>query len=684
MSYLFAIILSFNLLPASAEATVQSRLSDQTFACEAYSSFLNPDVLSALKSSAIPDRREFPVNPDIKPCDDFYAYTCSKVMDTFKLREDRTKHTFSFSDSSERLLEQKKSYLKDLSRQPKKSKGEKELSDVFLACLNTDQRAEDEQTKVKTLKEELYALKDKKTFLEYVSSRYLKNKYSFMWFGDVVNQDNPDINDIVFGFDVRNLPERSYYEDKKVTRAYKKLVGSFFKNLGYRDFDAKSEALVNFEIGFDKIYPTPQEWRVIWTQKNYASRKKLLKDYKNLNLKTYFSNIPKKTAVRFNTPKTFEYMNAYFKKESLENIKAVFLYNALSSLMDEGYKDFYKEKFAFNKKYLGGANKRPALTERCTKYVMSSFSKELDFELFSKVFKGFSKPKFVALAEKVRSALLEEIKENTWLSKESKKNALKKMKTAKLNLVKPESKKEWDLLETANYSPLHYLSNNDLRGELRVKRSLKLLKTGPNKVAWFSGPLTVNAYYYQRRNAFYMLAGILQYPFYDQELPEHIGLGSIGMVVGHELGHGIDDKGSKYDSKGRLRQWMSEEDLKKFEKRSSRLVKQFDDAGNNGTLTLGENIGDLVGLTASYRAAFGDGSKTPKKKKQEFFTQYGRSWCGVIRPEAKKKLIKTDSHASMELRVNEQVKHQKGFHEAFGCKAGDKMFLSEEDRVKIW
>ncbi len=684
MSYLFAIILSFSFLSINAGAVSKSDLSDRSFYFEGYSNILDTNVVSALSSSDIPARREFPVNKDIKPCDDFYAYTCSKVIDTFKLREDRTSHTFSFSDSSERLLEQKKNYLKSLARQPKKSKGEKELSDVFLACINTDQRAQDEKEKVKTLKEEVMALKDKEVFLNYISSRYLENEYSFMWFGDVVNQDNPNINDIVFGFDVRNLPERSYYENKKTIKAYKKLVSSFFKEIGYKDSNDRAEALVNFEIGFDKIYPTPQEWRVIWTQKNYASRKKLLNDYKNLKLQAYFSSISKKTAVRFNTPKIFEYVNSYFEKESLENLKTIFLYNALSSLMDEGYKEFYNSKFAFNKKYLGGANKRPVLTERCTQYVMSSFSKELDYELFAKVFKDFSKTKFVALAEKVRSALLAEIKENTWLSKESKKSALKKMKTAKLNLVKPESKKEWDFLEQANYSPLHYLGNNELRGKLRIKKTLKLIKKGPNKEAWHYGPLTVNAYYYQRRNAFYMLAGILQYPFYDQTLPEHIGLGGIGMVVGHELGHGIDDKGSKYDSKGRLKQWMTEADLKKFEKRSASLIKQFDDAGNNGTLTLGENIGDLVGLTASYRAAFGDGSKTPTKKKQEFFTQYGRSWCGVIRPEARKKRIKTDSHASMELRVNEQVKHQKGFHEAFGCKAGDKMFLSEKDRVKIW
>lgn len=162
-----------------------------------------------------------------------------------------------------------------------------------------------------------------------------------------------------------------------------------------------------------------------------------------------------------------------------------------------------------------------------------------------------------------------------------------------------------------------------------------------------------------------------------------INLGAVGSVIGHELGHGIDDQGSKYDDQGRFHQWLSDEDLTAFRQRSDHLADLFATAGMNGKLTLGENIGDLVGVTFAYGTAFPDG-KGSLEAKRAFFTQYARNWCGVMRPKDLELRLKTDPHSPFFARVNEQVKHQPGFQEAFGCKAGDPMVLSDQDRVKIW
>ena len=635
------------------------------------------------KTSEIPARREFPVNEKVNPCNDFYQYTCSKVIDSFKLREDRSRHIFSFSDSSERLLNTKEAYLKNLMRMPNKTSGEKELSDVFLACLNTDQRADDEKSLVDKTKKKLDALTTRDDLVKFIGHRIGTSDYTFFDFGKLANQDNINKNDLYIVGDVRGLPEKSYYQDKKVLGAYQKIVEAFFKNIGFKDYKKRAKWVIDFELAFDETYPTPQQWRVVWLQKDFLDREQFLIDYSVFHVEEFMKQIPKKTVIRNFTPKTFDFMKETLETADLDKIKSVFLYHALSSKMDEGYKDFYKKKFAFRKKYLGGPNTRRSLGERCTNYVKGSFAKELDYELYPKVFKNFSKKKFVSLVEKVREALLDELRDNDWLSKKGKKSAVKKMKTASLQVVKPNNKKEWDLIEAADYSPRYYLANRKLRSDKIIKKVIKEIKTGPNRQAWGSGPLLVNAYYNLTINRFVMPAGILQYPFYDQNLPEHINLGAVGTVVGHELGHGIDDNGSKFDYKGRLRQWMSEKDVEEFKNRGGALVSQFDKVGHNGTLTLGENIGDLVGLTASYRAAFpsGDGSQ---KEKQQFFIQYGRAWCGVMRPGEKKRLLKTDEHSLGEARVNEQVKHQAGFHEAFSCKEGDKMYLSEEKRVKIW
>ena len=149
----------------------------------------------------------------------------------------------------------------------------------------------------------------------------------------------------------------------------------------------------------------------------------------------------------------------------------------------------------------------------------------------------------------------------------------------------------------------------------------------------------------------------------------------------------MDDQGSKYDEKGKVNQWMTKSDLIAFKKRGERLIKQFEQAGHNGQLTLGENIGDLVGVTFALDAANRVFPEEPKKRTEatkDFFLQYARAWCGVMRPKMKERLLKTDPHSLVWARVNEQMKHQPEFAKVYQCKAGDKLVLPKEDVVRIW
>lgn len=197
------------------------------------------------------------------------------------------------------------------------------------------------------------------------------------------------------------------------------------------------------------------------------------------------------------------------------------------------------------------------------------------------------------------------------------------------------------------------------------------------------GPLTVNAYYSPDKNKFVLPIGILQYPFFIRDGDVVENLGAVGAVVGHELGHSIDDEGSKFDSKGKLKQWMSDEDIKKFQDRGRKMLDQFNKIGHNAQLTQGENIADLVGLTFAYNAAFPDNAgKIDDKKK--FFVAYARVWCNVMREKTKEMQLKTDPHSLGFARINEQVKHQKGFQEAFSCNKSNKLFLEDSSRIEIW
>ncbi len=180
-----------------------------------------------------------------------------------------------------------------------------------------------------------------------------------------------------------------------------------------------------------------------------------------------------------------------------------------------------------------------------------------------------------------------------------------------------------------------------------------------------------------------MPIGILQYPFYDPNLPDEMNLGAVGVVIGHELGHGIDDEGAKYDATGALHQWMTAADIQRFQERGRKLVEQFNRIGHDGVLTLGENIGDLTGITFAYNAAFPSGQGDQAQKKN-FFLQHARLWCGVERPEYAKMQLKTNPHARGWARVNQQVKNQPEFAKAFACQSKDAMVLPPQSVVKIW
>ena len=193
----------------------------------------------------------------------------------------------------------------------------------------------------------------------------------------------------------------------------------------------------------------------------------------------------------------------------------------------------------------------------------------------------------------------------------------------------------------------------------------------------------MNAYYSVEYNKFVLPVGILQPPFFDPKLSDEENLGGLGTVIGHEMGHSIDDQGAKFNSKGMLKSWRSADDTKEFEKRTAILVDQFGNAGHNGKLTLGENIGDNVGLTASFQAA----STNPQfdsATRKKFFLQYAHLWCSLYRPSFEEQQLKTNPHALGWARTNEQIKQQTSFKEAFQCKEGDKMVLPPEKIVHIW
>lgn len=635
-------------------------------------------------SSEIPARREFPLNTKADPCKNFYEYACSKVNESFKLREDRSSHTFSFSDSAERILEAKKTFLKELTVSTKKPSARgKLLRTIYNACMDEEAQKKEERGLVEKTFKEIGELKTNHELQAYLSDKILSKDFAFINVDSIANLDDPEWDDVYVIADLQSLPERSYYDKPEVVKDLEGLMVAFFKTVNPQDAEARAKAVLAFEKEFSQTYPLPAEFRDLVSKKTDVPRDALFKNYPNFQLPSVFRFVPPKTKIRNLTPANFEFLNKALNEKPLQVLKDVYAFHSLLDVLDDAYPEFFKLRFEFSKKHVGGPNVRADRQERCTKLVMSRFGREFDAELLPLMFPNFPQEKVVQLAEKIRASLLKGIENNKWLSNEGRTAALNKMKVAKLQLVKPTRDEDWDFNPPAKYSEKTPLENIRTLSLNLTKKMLRELNQQRNRTRWGMSPLTVNAYYSASDNKFVLPIGILQYPFYDPNLPERINMAAMGTVVGHELGHGIDDKGSRYDEKGRLKQWMTDTDINTFRERGARLGGQFSKAGQNPELTMGENVADLVGLTFSYDAAF-PGGVGDVNEKREFFTQYGRLWCNVARPKYKEMLVKVDSHSLGENRVNEQVKHQPAFAEAFQCKAGSPMTLKSEDVVRIW
>lgn len=637
-------------------------------------------------SSEIPAKREFPLNESINPCENFHQYVCSNVEASFKLRDDRSRHTFSFSDSSERILEAKKDFFKNIDKRKNLSPRAMQIKNTYLACMDEKSGVELEKKNLEKLKKDLSLLKTADDVAAFHIEQIQQGKNALILFDAYSNQDNPKKLDAFLFLDFSFLPEHSYYENKDLMADYKVLLMEFFKVVSPESsaeaIVTRAERFLNYEKSFIAIYPKPEQMRQRWSEKRQEQQKAFFAKYSKAQFDKLFKKVPQNSLVSNSIPEALQFYNESLAQNRVEELKDVVLFHQGLKYLDDSNPEFFKKAFDFQSKHLGGAIVRADRQERCTR-VANGFVKELDQVLIKELFPKFPTAKFKAVAEKIRASIIEGMKKNTWLQDETRKKAILKIEKAKLYLVQPETDKEWDFLPVKKYSTQDRFLNTQIIAKLSLERKIERLKSGANLDEWLMGPLTVNAYYDPSANKFVMPMGILQYPFFNAEGDLIENLGAVGAVIGHELGHGVDDQGSKYDETGKLNQWMTMKDLAEFSNRGRKMIDQFNKAGHNGVLTLGENIGDLVGLTFAYNAAF-DGQEPKVEDQKRLFVAYGRLWCGVARPKAEEQLLKTDPHALGRARINEQVKHQPAFAKAFNCKAGDKMTLPDQERVQIW
>jgi endothelin-converting enzyme/putative endopeptidase len=299
----------------------------------------------------------------------------------------------------------------------------------------------------------------------------------------------------------------------------------------------------------------------------------------------------------------------------------------------------------------------------------------------------------IELVENLRKAYGQGIDSLEWMSDETKVAAKEKLAKFKPKIGYPDVWRDYSAMNIVEGDLVGNMKNANIATHHREVGKLG----GPiDRNEWGMTPQTVNAYYMPTKNEIVFPAAILQPPFFNMEADDAVNYGGIGAVIGHEMGHGFDDQGSKYDGDGNMRNWWTDEDLAEFTKRSKALVKQysqykvFDDLNVDGELTLGENIGDLAGVTIAYRAykLSLNGKEAPVidglTGDQRFFMGFAQVWQGKRKEESLRNLVKTDSHAPGNFRALGSLSNMPEFYQAFDVKEGDKMYIAPENRVKIW
>jgi putative endopeptidase len=357
--------------------------------------------------------------------------------------------------------------------------------------------------------------------------------------------------------------------------------------------------------------------------------------------------------------------------------------------------DIVLQNFDFYAKTLSGTPQIRDRWKRAVSVTQGALGEAIGKVYVEKYFPAQAKSEMKTLVDNLLEAYRISILDLPWMSEATKAKALEKLKKFTPKIGYPDKWRDYSTLE---------ISAADLIGNLwriaEFDHAYAIAKIGApvDRDEWHMTPQTVNAYYNPLANEIVFPAAILQPPFFDLGADIAANYGGIGAVIGHEIGHGFDDQGSKYDGDGNMVDWWSDEDRSKFEELTSVLVKQFDalspestpDIHVNGAFTLGENIGDLGGLGIAYKAfkLALNGAESPVidglTGDQRFFLSYAHSWRNKNRPEEVRRRIAIDPHSPDEFRCNQIVRNVQEFYEAFGVSEADELWLAPKERVRIW
>jgi len=499
------------------------------------------------------------------------------------------------------------------------------------------------------------------------------------------------------------LGDRDYYllnddNTKNLRNGYVELIINQFKNAGYTDTDAKNAAqsVMKIETALAKAHFPREKTRI--PELNYHKLKveQLNDSVAKFKWESFFDAVGAKNIKEVNVSQVEPIATAakLITESSVSDSKAYLswcLINAAANYLND---DFVNTNFEFYGKQLSGRKVLQPRWKRTVSTINSALGEEVGQMYVEKYFPPQAKERVLKLVKNLEVSLGERINNLDWMSKVTKEKAQEKLKAFTVKIGYPDKWRDFSSLEIKNDS---YWANIVRASEFDYNYMLNKLGKEVDRSEWFMSPQTVNAYYNPTTNEICFPAGILQPPFFYMNADDAINYGAIGVVIGHEMTHGFDDQGRKYDKIGNMSDWWTADDAEKFEKRAQVLIDHFDnivvlgDTHANGKYTLGENIADFGGVQVSYNAFMKTEQASEKNElidgftpQQRFFLAYANLWAGNIRDEEILRLTKIDPHSLGKWRVNGILPHVDVWYEAFNVSEGDSLYLPKEQRASIW
>lgn len=640
-----------------------------------------------------------------KPCDDFFKYVNQKWITENPIPAEQSRWG-QFNALIETNNERMKVILDDFNARDKagklaKGSNEKKLADYYNSCMDTAAIEKRGLAPVKPYLDQIAAIQSRKDLVDALIRMQEAGVPSALGFGASQDFKNPDEMIAWITPGGLSLPDRDYYfktddRTQKIRDQFVAHVTRMHKLLPMSDQDAAAAAkqVLAFETRLAEAHLTRTDKRDPYKISNRTDLAGVAKAAPSFDwgaLLDHYS-VSRSAPVNLSEPK---YM-ATLEKElngDLSDWRAYLRWRVLAVTADELPEAFDKEKFEFQK-VLTGVKEQKARWKRCVAATDQMLGEALGQAFIKKHFPPAAKKRMDQLVTNLRETLAEELANADWLSAETRTQAKEKLTKIGLKIGYPDKWKDYSALSVDSTK---YFENNRAGGLFEQKLDLAKIGKPIDKTEWSMTPPTVNAYYSPVFNEIAFPAGILMPPFFDMEADDAMNYGGIGAVIGHEIGHGFDDKGSQFDGNGKLRNWWTDADRKKFEERSVNcIVEQFDSfevlpgARHNGKLVTGEALGDLGGLTLAFKAYQRSlkGRKSPVidglTGEQRFFISTGRIWATHTREESIRLRLQTDPHPDPRSRVMESLKNMPEFHKAFGCKQGDAMVRPVDKQCKLW